>query len=416
MFSGALWHDREFIKLWIGQTVSASGSAITSLALPTAAILALHAGPLQVGLLAAFQRVPFVFLTLFAGVWLDRVRRRPVMIAADVGRALILAAVPLAAFASALSMAELYVAAALLGTCTVFFDVGVLAFLPRLIGRDQLTEGYTKLDTSFSISSLVGPGLGGLLIQALTAPVALLANSGTYLVSAVMLALIRRSEPKLETLSEGSAVGRIRDEIVEGLRWVFGHAILRSIVLGLTFAWFGFAMVQPLILVFAYRSLHFTPSLMGAILTVEGVSGLVGLWTSALVVRRLGVGRTMWVTQLVMAGALFAIPLARFGQPVIVMGAALVTFGVAVTMQDLTQVTLRQSLTPDRLQGRMNSIFRLFYWGSTPLASFLGGVLGDRIGPSTTITIGAALCLVAVLGIRLSAMGRLPQKSVAAVT
>src|SRR5713226_604 len=256
MFSGALWRDREFIKLWIGQSVSASGSAITSLALPTAAILALHAGPLQVGLLAAFQRVPFVFLTLFAGVWLDRVRRRPVMIATDIGRAVILAAVPLAAFASALSMAELYVAALLLGICTVFFDVGVLAFLPGLIGRDQLTEGYTKLETSFSISALVGPGLGGLLIQALTAPIALLANSGTYLISAVMLVLIRRPEPTLEILSEGSAIGRVRDEIVEGLRWVFGHAILRSIVIGLTFGWFGFAMVQPLILVFAYRNLH----------------------------------------------------------------------------------------------------------------------------------------------------------------
>jgi MFS family permease len=416
VFKGALWHDREFIKLWIGEIVSSSGSAITSLALPTAAILTLHAGPLQVGLLAAFQRVPFVFLTLFAGVWLDRVRRRPVMIAMDVGRAVILAAVPLAAFASALSMAELYVAALLLGTCTVFFDVGVLAFLPGLIGRDQLTEGYTKLDTSFSISALVGPGLGGLLIQALTAPIALLANSGTYLISAMMLLLIRRPEPTLEILSEGSAIVRIRDEIVEGLRWVFGHAILRSIVLGFTFAWFGFGMVQPLILVFAYRSLHFTPSLMGAILTVEGVSGLAGLWASASVVRRLGLGRTMWMTQIVAAAALFAIPLSRFGQPVVVMGAALVTFGVAVTIQDLNQVTLRQFLTPDRLQGRMNSIFRLFYWGSTPLASFLGGVLGDRLGASTTITIGAGLCLVAVLGISLSAVGRLPQKSVSAVT
>src|SRR5712692_2729889 len=413
MFTGALWRDREFIKLWIGQAVSATGSAVTSLALPTAAILALHAGPLQVGLLAAFQRVPFVFLTLFAGVWLDRVRRRPVMIVADVARAVILAAVPLAAFASALSIAELYIAAVLLGTCTVFFEVGVLSFLPGLIGRDQLTEGYTKLDTSFSISALVGPGLGVLLIQALTAPIALLANSGTYLISAVMLVLIRRPEPTLEILSEGSAIGRVRDEIVEGLRWVFGHAILRSIVIGLTFGWFGFAMVRPLILVFAYRNLHFTPSLMGAILTVEGVSGLVGLWTSASVVRRLGLGRTMWVTQIVMAASLIAIPLARFGQPVVVMGAALVTFGVAVTIQDLNQVTLRQFLTPDRLQGRMNSIFRLFYWGSTPIATLMGGILGDRLGPSTTISIGGGLCLVAALAIGLSAMGRLPQKSVA---
>jgi predicted MFS family arabinose efflux permease len=416
MFTGALWRDREFIKLWIGQSVSASGSAVTSLALPTAAILVLHAGPLQVGLLAAFQRVPFVFLTLVAGVWLDRVRRRPVMIVADIARAVILAAVPLPAFASALSIADLYVAALLLGTCTVFFDVGVLAFIPGLIGREHVPEGYTKLDTSFVIAGLVGPGLGGLLIQALSAPIALLANSGSYLGSALMLMLIRRPEPELDYVNEGSAIASVRKEILEGLRWVFGHPILRSIVLGLTFAWFGFGMVQPLILVFAYRTLHFTPFLMGAILTGEGLSGLVGLWTSAMVVRRLSLGRTMWVTQLIMAAALFAIPLARFGAPVVVMSAALVTFGAAVTIQDLNQVTLRQFLTPDRLQGRMNSIFRLFYWGSTPVASFLGGVLGDRLGPSTTITIGAGLCLIAVLAIALSALGRLPQRSVAAVT
>jgi predicted MFS family arabinose efflux permease len=155
---------------------------------------------------------------------------------------------------------------------------------------------------------------------------------------------------------------------------------------------------------------------MGAIFTVEGLSGLVGLWSSAMVVRRLGLGRTMWVTQLVMAAALFAIPLAKFGAPVVVMAAGLATFGVAVTIQDLNQVTLRQFLTPDRLQGRMNSIFRLFYWGSTPVASLLGGVLGDRLGPSTTITLGAGLSLIAVVGISLSALGRLPQKSVAAVT
>jgi MFS family permease len=416
VFRGALWRDSDFIKLWIGQSVSATGSAITSLALPTAAILALHAGPLQVGLLAAFQRLPFVFLTLFAGVWLDRVRRRPVMIASDIGRAVVLAAVPLAGFASILSMPELYVAAVLLGVFTVFFDVGVLAFLPGLIGRSEITEGYRRLDTSFSIAGLVGPGLGGLLIQAVTAPIALLANSVSYIVSAAMLVVIRRPEPEMPSSSEGSAITRARGEIVEGLRWVFQHAVLRSTVLGMTFAWFGFGMVQPLILVFGYRSLHFSPSLMGGIFTAEGASGLVGLWASSTVVRWLGLGRTMWVTQLVMAAALFAIPLARFGTPVVVLGGALAIFGVAVTIQDLMQVSLRQSLTPDRLQGRMNSIFRLFYWGSTPVATFLGGVLGDRLGPSTTITIGGGLCLIAVLGIRLSAVGRLPQKSVAAVT
>ena len=159
MFGGTLWRDRDFLRLWIGQTASSVGTAITSLALPTAAILVLHAGPLEVGLLAAFQRLPFLFLTLFAGAWLDRVRRRPVMIAADVARGLVLAAIPVAAFMGLLSMVELYVVGLVLGIFTVFFDIGVLSFLPGLIGREQLTEGYMKLDTSFSIANLTSSGL-----------------------------------------------------------------------------------------------------------------------------------------------------------------------------------------------------------------------------------------------------------------
>ncbi len=417
MFGGTLWRDRDFLRLWIGQTASSVGSAITSLALPTAAILVLHAGPLEVGLLAAFQRLPFLFLTLFAGAWLDRVRRRPVMIAADVARGLVLAAIPLAAFLGLLSMVELYVVAIVLGVFTVFFDIGVLSFLPGLVGREQLTEGYMKLDTSFSIANLVGPGLGGVLIQLISAPIALIGNAATYLISAVMLIFIRRPEPELGRSAPGApAASRIRDEIAEGLRWVFGHPVLRSELLGITSAIFGLVMVQPLVLVFAYRSLHFSPSLLGAIFTLEGVAGLVGLWASARVVRLVGVGRTMWLTQVVVALGTLLMPVAQFGQPILVMGGALLVIGVAASIQDVNQVTLRQSLTPDRLQGRMNAIYRLFYWGSMPVASFLGGFLGDRLGASTAIEIGGLIALGAAIVIALSALGRLPQRSIAAVT
>ncbi len=385
--------------------------------MPTAAILVLHAGPFEVGLLAGFQRLPFLFLTLFAGAWLDRIRRRPVMIAADVARGLVLAAIPLAAFFGLLSMVELYIVAVVLGVFTVFFDIGVLSFLPGLIGREQLTEGYMKLDTSFSIANLVGPGLGGVLIQLVSAPVALVGNSATYLISAVTLMFIRKPEPELGRSAPGApAASRIRDEIAEGLRWVFGHRVLRSELLGMTSAIFGLVMVQPLVLVFAYRSLHFSPSLLGAIFTLEGVAGLIGLWASARVVRLLGVGRTMWLTQVVVALGTLLMPVAQFGQPIVVMGGALLVIGVAASIQDVNQVTLRQSLTPDRLQGRMNAIYRLFYWGSMPVASFLGGFLGDRLGASPAIEIGGLIALGAAVVIALSALGRLQQRSIAAVT
>ena len=416
MFGGTLWRDWDFIRLWIGQTASSVGAAITSLALPTAAILVLHAGPLEVGLLAAFQRLPFLFLTLFAGAWLDRVRRRPVMIACDIARGLVLAAIPIAAFWSFLSMAELYVVALVLGVFTVFFDIGVLSFLPGLIGRQQLTEGYMKLDTSFSIANLVGPGLGGVLIQAVSAPVALITNSATYLLSAAMLVFIRRPEPALGRADANAPVSRIRDEIAEGLRWVFGHAVLRSELLGITAAIFGLVMIQPVVLVFAYRDLRFSPVTMGAILTVEGVSGLVGLWASARVVRLLSLGRTMWLTQVGVGLGTLLLPLAQLGQPVLVMASSLVVIGIFASIQDVNQVTLRQTLTPDRLQGRMNAIYRLFYWGSMPVANLLGGFLGDRLGASAAITIGGLIALAAALAIAVSALGRLPQRSIAEVT
>lgn len=413
MFRGSLWRDGDFLKLWAGQTVSVTGSAVTTLALPTAAILVLHASPLELGLLTALQRLPFLVLTLIAGAWLDRVRRRPVMIVSDAARAVVLLAVPVAALDSLLSMPVLYGAAFLLGTFTVFFDIGVLAFLPGLIGRGQLTQGYQKLDTSFSIANLVGPGLGGVLIQAVTAPIALLANSATYVVSAAMLLLIRRPEPQLTSADAGAVKSRLLDEAFEGVRWVFRHAVLRSELIGITSGIFGVIMAQPLVLIFAYRRLHFTPSLMGAIFTLEGMVGLLGLWASVTVVRRLTLGRMMWLTQLVIATSILLMPLAQLGLAVVVMAASAVIGGFASTIQDMNQVTLRQSLTPDRMQGRMNAVFRLFYWGTMPLASLLGGFLGDRLGTGPALVVAGLVSLAAALLIAFSALGRLPQRSVA---
>lgn len=415
MFRGALWRDRDFLRLWLGQTVSVTGSAITTLALPTAAIFALHAGPLQVGLLVAFQRLPFLVLTLVAGAWLDRVHRRPVMIASDVARAFVLAGIPVAAFASVLSMPVLYAAALLLGIFTVFFDIGVLAFLPGMIGRDHLTEGYQKLDTSFSIAGLVGPGLGGVLIQAITAPIALLANSATYLASAVLLATIRRREPALRAHVDGATGSKLVDDVVEGVRFVFGHVVLRSEIVGITSGVFATMMAQPVVLVFAYRDLHFSPSLMGGILALEGVVGLLGLWASVRVVRWLTVGRVMWVTQIAAGVCFLLMPLAQLGAAVLVMIVALCLGGFAATIQDMSQVTLRQSLTPDRLQGRMNAVFRLFYWGCMPVASLLGGWLGDRVGPGGALACAGLVSLGAAFVIGFSALGRLPQRSLAEV-
>jgi MFS family permease len=405
IFGGRLWRHGDFLRLWSGQSVSILGTAVTGFALPSAAILTLHAGPFEVGLLAAFQRLPFVFFSLFAGAWLDRVRRRPVMIACDIGRAVVLASVPIAAVLHLLTLNQLYVAAFLVGTFTVFFDVAYLAFLPSLVPRGALLEGNTKMHASHSLGELLGPGLAGLLVQLLGAARAIAVDTISYLFSVAMLISIRTHEPR-EPVHAGAPAASMRREIVEGLRWVWDQPLIRSQLVGLTLGGLGFWMALPMVLVFIYGVLHLAPALAGLIFVFEGIAAVLGLLVSATVVRLLNLGRTMWVTQLVMAAGLLLFPAAALGFPVAVLVAASLLLGAAGTVQDVNQVTLRQTQTPARLQGRMNATFRLFFWGSQPLAAFAGGAVASRIGPGGAILMGGLLAAAAAGLIAYSPLGR----------
>jgi predicted MFS family arabinose efflux permease len=379
------------------------GSAVTILALPTAAILLLHAHALEVGLLAGLQRLPFLFLSLHAGAWLDRVQRRPVMIACDLARAAVLASVPIAAGLHHLVLGQLYLVALLLGVFTVFFDVGYLSLLPSLLSRRELMSGNQLMQAAHATSDLAGPGLGGLLIQVFGAASAITVDAASYLVSAAMLFWIRTGDAKPAAREPTPML----TEIAEGLRWVFTHPLLRSQLLGLTLGGFGLFMAIPQLLVYAYGSLRLGPGVVGAVFVLEGGAGLLGLWASPRVTAGLGLGRTMWVTQVGMGVAFMAIPLASLGAPAVVLGATMLLTGFSALIQDVNQVTLRQSLTPDRLQGRMNAVFRLFFWGSWPLASFSGGFLASAIGAAPAILAGGALTVAAALVIALSPIGRI---------
>src|SRR5919204_6968169 len=213
---GGLWRHREFVKLWTGQTISRLGSEISQLAIPLAAALVLHASPAQMGLLGAFEFAPFLLLSLFAGVWVDRVHRRPVLIVADVGRAIFLGSIPVAAILGVLRIEQLYVVGLLTGVLTVFFDVAYQAYLPVLVSREHLVEGNSKLEVSRSVAQIAGPGLAGGLVQAITAPMAILLDAVSFLVSALSLGLIRTPEPV--PVRDGRR--RVRAEIGEGLRVV----------------------------------------------------------------------------------------------------------------------------------------------------------------------------------------------------
>lgn len=389
-----VWRERDFALLWGGQSVSEVGSQVTILALPTLAIFTFHAGPAAVGLLVASNRVPFPILGLFAGAIVDRVRKRPLMIACNLARLLILAAIPVLAAASALRLWQLFVAAVGMGLFTVFFDIAYLAYVPALVDRDQLLEANSRLEVSYSGSALVGPGLGGVLIQAVGAARAVLVDALSFLVSAITLLSIRRRE-------EPAAAQRrhFLGEVGEGLRHVFGSPVLRAQLLCMSAAGlFAHAFEAPLY-IFAYGRLHLSPGLLGAILASEGVGSVIGSVIAMRVIARFGVGHIVALADGVAIGVSALIPLAVFLPPVVFLFPLFIVIGTMGTIGNIAQVTLRQSLSPARLQGRMTSVFRTFFWGAWPIGNLLGGVLAAGIGASTTLWVTSLLGLAANLTI-----------------
>ncbi len=405
-----LWRHGDFNRLWAGQTVSVVGSSITQLALPTLAVLQLHAGPLQVGLIAACQRFAFPLLALPMGVLADRASRRRLMLGADLARCVLLGAVPVIAAVGTLQLWHLYVLAALTGGFTVVFDLAYLAYLPGLVGRGQLADANQRLEFSFSAGDIAGPGVGGLLVQLAGAARALALDAASFLFSAAMLLLIGRREvppPRREQAPFG--VRQMGREIGEGLRLVMGDPMLRGLVLcmgGFIFCAHG---VDAVFIVFAYRTLHFSPGLYGLVITATGFGAVAGALSVGRVRRRLGVGPLIVASGLVATASLGAIPLALLGAPVAVLFVLGLLRGAAGTVNNVTQVTVRMLGTPDRLHARMNSVFRTIYWGAWPLGEVCGGALGSAIGVTPTIVLGGALGAVAVAAIAFTPVGRLQE-------
>lgn len=393
--SGAVWRQRDFGMLWGGQIVSEVGSQVTVLALPTLAIFSFHAGPAAVGLLVAAERIPFPVLGLGAGAIVDRVRKRRLMLVCNLARAAILAAIPVLAAVGALQLWHLFVAAVVMGAFSVFFDLAYLAYVPMLVRADQLLEANSRLEVTWSTGAMAGPGLGGLLVQAFGAARAVLADAASFLVSAASLLAIRHREPRLLT----PARRRMLSEVGEGLRHVFGHPVLRAQLLCLTLAGvFAHAYEAPLF-VFAYGRLHLSPGLLGAVIASAGAGAILGSLVAARVIARLGVGRTMAFSDAAAIGLFAAIPLAVFVPPAALLFPLFIATGASGTAGNIAQVTLRQSLSPARLQGRMSSVFRTFFWGAWPLGNLVGGLLAASIGATSTLWSMSLLGVVASMTI-----------------
>ena len=403
-----LWHHADFRRLWIGETVSQFGTVISQLALPLVAILTVHASTFEVGLLTAVQMSAFLVVGLPAGAWVDRMRFRAVLIVNDAVRALALASIPLAASVGGLTIAQLYAVALVTSVSTVFFDVAYQSYLPELVSRDELVDGNAKLQASESVSQIAGPGLGGLIVQALTAPYAILVDAASFLWSAGWITAIR-TRPTRRAPAAERQLGR---EIAEGLAFVARNPILRAIA-ACTALWNFFAAIgMAVFYVLLARTLHLSAGVIGAINAVSAVGGLVGSLLAARVAARLGQGPAIWVAILVAGPTGLVAPFLQRNWTIGLLVVAQLVFWVSTVVYNVTQVSFRQAVCPPHLLGRMNATIRFLVWGVLPLGGLLGGVLGTTIGVRATLLIagvGGFLPVLPVLFSPLRRLRRLPE-------
>jgi len=392
---GRLWRHPDFLKLWIGQTVDLFGGQVTDLALPTLAILLLHATPFQVGLLIALEFLGYPALGLIAGVWADRLPRRPMMLMANVGPMLALASVPLAFALHALTIYQVFAVALLLGVFGVFFEVAYQSYLPALIDRQDLVEGNQKLELSHSASHVVGPALGGFLIQLVGAAWAIISGAISLFLSSLAILAIRKREPR--RLVVPTEVLDFRRELGDGVRLVWQNPILRSLTACSATQNVGAYMAVSVWLILAYRSIHLTAGQVGFILSAGSLGLIPAALAASALPRRLGLGRTLAFAPLVQGLGYLGIPLALLGAPIPILVLAWLLISSPSPVFSINQISLRQAITPDHLQGRMNATVRTVTWAALPVGSLLGGTLAGLIGVPQTIVLGALISLMAPL-------------------
>jgi MFS family permease len=385
---GGLWRHPDFLKLWTSQSISEVGSQISLLALPLTAVVVLHASAFEVAALSTIEFLPFILFTLPAGVLVDRLPRRAILIVGDAGRALLLGTIPFVHAFGGLTIWQLYAVGFVVGILTVFFDVAYQSYLPSLVERDRLVEGNSKLQVSSSAAQIVGPGLAGALIGVLTAPHAIVVDSLTFVASVCFLFAIRKRERFKRAAAEDERP-RMKDEMLEGLRWVFGNSYLRAQAACTGSGNFFSSLIFAILIVYAVRMLHLSAGEIGLVFSLGNAGFLVGALTANRIGRALGVGRTTLLGSLLFGPGMLLIPLAPRAHPLpFLIGAQVLTsFGSVV--YNITQVSFRQTITPERLQGRMNSVMRLLVWGTMPLGSLLGGALASTIGLHDAIWVGA---------------------------
>ncbi|HWH67417.1 MAG TPA: MFS transporter [Gaiellales bacterium] len=401
-----LAQNAAFRGFWLAQSVSLVGDSVSTLALPLVAVLTLHAGPAEMGYLVAAELVPSLLFSLHAGVWADRRGdRRGLMIATDVGRAALLATIPVAAVLGLLSMTQMYVVAFLVGSLTVLFWVSYNALFVVLVPREQFITGSSLLNGSRAVSFMAGPAIGGLLVQALTAPLAVAADALSFVASALFMRGIDSPEPDPDAGSGG---------VMAGLRFIARDPIMRaSLGATATINLFNF-MFFALWILFATKTLHVNAGALGLVIGAGAIGSVIGSVVTAAVQRRVGVGPAFAVGCLLFPAPLMLVPLAGGARPLVLGMLFLAEFfsGMGVMMLDITGGAISAALVPAGLRSRVAGSYMVVNYGVRPIGSLAGGLLGASLGlrPAVWVaTVGAVAGVLWLLPSPIMRLRTLPQ-------
>jgi MFS family permease len=395
----SIFKNKDFTKLWMGHSISGLGSQFTMFVLPLLATIMLGASPAQMGLLTSLGFLPFLLFSLFAGVWVDRFRRRPILITASLFNALSLLAIPVLYFLDALSILALLIVQFLVGTGTVFMTIAANTYMPSLIKREQLVDGNSKIQLSNSVARIAGSGLGGGLVALLSAPVVILFDIMTYFMSIIFLLSIKTKE---ETREVKKSERNIFNEIGEGIKIVFNSPVIRTILFSSTWYNFFYSMFLPLFILFVGVDLKLSSTIIGVIFGMGGVGAIIGSTLAKKLVSKLGFGSLLskiniltGVSILLMVGATFLDTIFMVALLIV----AQITLSACATIYSINTVSLRTAITPNHLLGRTNASLTAISFGILAIGPILGGGIAQLIGNEMMIIIcgiGIALSTVVI--------------------
>lgn len=395
----------DFSKLWLGESISMFGAQISTLAIPLTAVLVFHASPSEMGILQALNTLPFFIFSLFIGAVVDQYKKRPLLIMANLGSILFLCTIPLFFWLELLTMSIVYIVTFLVATMAVIFELAYLSYLPSLVNKNELSSGNSKLEGSRAVAQMAGPSVAGILIQLVSAPLAILFNALTYIVSIVSLSFIKKNEASPIKKQKQNIFLQIK----QGLEALLKHPILRALSSSTALLNFFGSAFAALYLIYVVNTLAIGPSLIGLIVGLGSLGALLGAFTATKLNNNLGLGSTLLLATLSSALGMLCVPLAPssstlFTIPILMLSQLLIAFGGTVYF--ISQVSLRQSITPSHLLGRVNASNRFISRGCMPLGGVMGGILGGTIGLKFTLILMAFGAITPAIVIALSPVYR----------